>query len=469
MRTEINKLISEAKHEKNIQDRIKKLVALYEKYGDDYKIILELLFAIGQIKEYRGRAKELLLELTYYYDVNQVYFYLAKLEFFDNNTFKAKEYLDDILEDIPNYQPAIFESARIDLITDNEESGKRKLQHLASYHNDGAAYYELGRFAEFKKDYDLAKENYYKSIEINPKDVRAMFKVAKLEKDEGNREVAEKILNSIIEIDNKDLPSLLELGKIKSEKGEFDKARDIFEEILSISEDPAAHMELGMLEETVGNNDEAEKQYLLALKTGNKDYAYIHLGLLHKRLGNYEISKKYFSNVIGKRKVNAVFETVNVELKEGNIDDALAHFIKLMNQENLEKIDSKKIKRTRTYIRYKLGTLNDEKDTDYYANQLLNYDQNRTIEISKNYFHEQMDLEHCFEIVKEKIVPENFNTTTSGCDYYDIELDFPTGIFNGEETNFLAVSTIVNTDKIILMQPTIPKRIKKIYTKKIVR
>lgn len=449
--------------EKNRVKKLNGLVALYENNKDNHLIVFHLLKTLGQFKEYRQRAKELLLLMLDYYHPCEIYFVLGKLELLDKNLSDAKKYFEQIPESDRLYPNAGLEISLIYFKENDLNNAKQKLLEIESKTpGDKAVYSELGQIAEFESNNELALSYYEKYLEIKEDD-EILLKIAEIHKKLGNNSKVREYILRAYEMNPNNKKILSEMGQQEFLSGNYDAARNYYQK--GLEKDPnyiPLHVGLGLLEEVLNNDVEAEKHYKLGLTIKNDRKSNYRLALFYKKHNKIEEAISQFKNIDNYENIISVlFELVNLELKQDNIEEALYYFIKILNMDDLEKIDERNLKRTETYLKYKLGILKEEKfeEETFYHRQLINYEENKVVKRLESNFSEDFDVEKMLPFIKNKINEEHFSNTIAVTDFYVIDCGFPVGTAKGIETNLIRVLTILNTDKILKIEPYIPSRI----------
>lgn len=457
------KLFYDSLSEKEKNKRLEILLKVYENNKDNYNVIFQILKVLGSFSQYRERVKKTLILLENYYNPSSVYFELGKLEMLDGNYDSAIDNFNSSLIVKPKNSGALLEMGKAYLAKGDRVAAKEKFLKLAIEYDDKAAYYELGVLKEEEKDIENAKVYYKKVVSMNNKDTRALFRLGQLEKKSENFEKAKEYFFKVYKLNERDIFNLLELGRMEAELGNVESARYYFKRVLAIKEESAAHLELGILEESLENYDQAMSEYYKALNFENDKYAYFKVGCVLKQLGEFSEAKKYFFKIIdAENGSSALLEIVNLLLKENDMTNALYFFIKLLNNNLNIKGDERDFKRLDAYIRYKLGMLNFdcENENMHYVKQLVNYDEKNAIEASKMYFDREFKFEKELEKIRDNLNEENYYNTRGGQDYYIVDCGYLVGTYKGKETTKICVVTILNTDKIVFMTPSVKNKIK---------
>ncbi len=90
-------------------------------------------------------------------------------------------------------------------------------------------YFDEAKNLYEKKDFEKSKFLFQKNIVFNPKDHLSYLYLAKIFKDEQNKEEHEKNLNTTLLLDPKNEEALYMLIEVELEKSNFDKVRELNE------------------------------------------------------------------------------------------------------------------------------------------------------------------------------------------------------------------------------------------------
>ncbi len=291
--------------------------------------------------------------------------------------------------------------------------------------------------------------NYYQAVhKLRPNDKYALFALAKLEKNLGNLKSNYNYLKHNLMNNPKDIQTLFEVGTLEFHFGNIEEAKSCYRKILNIRPDSLAYFELAMTYEYFEEMEKAAKC--------NNEYKWSQkYGQFEKNHGDSNKALAYFNHFIGtKYEPIALYKILSIHLKNNNLVEALYYLLKLQNNNAIDTTTRIDCDRLEDYLKYKMGILTLREDNDYYyTRQLINYDEKEAIRISQKYFLDNIDLNEVLPRIKEEIKEENFSNSIAGTDFYKISLDHPVGEVDGETTNSIYVTTILNTDKILLLRP----------------
>jgi len=121
-------------------------------------------------------------------------------------------------------------------------------------------------------------------------------------------------------------------------------------------------------------------------------------------------------------------------------------------------VDLRNFKRINMYIKHKKSEL--LVADNHYASQILDYDEYRAIEVSKNYFGDRTDIKDVFSKVKSSINNDNYHNSVSAEDFYIVDLDNPAYDKDDKPVKKVVALTVLNSDKIISFMPTYKKKVR---------
>ena len=127
-----------------------------------------------------------------------------------------------------------------------------------------------------------------------------IYKLAIQNHKKNNLEIAKNFYYKVLEIDPIHLGANNNLGALSRQKGESQKAISFFEKVIKINpEYKNAYINLGMLSQQLGENEKAISCYEKVIKINpNHENSYINLGILYHELGENEKSISSYEKVI---------------------------------------------------------------------------------------------------------------------------------------------------------------------------
>ena len=252
-----------------------------------------------------------------------------------------------------------------------------------------------------------------------------------------------------------------ELGKVYLYLGNRKKAKDLFEELLIIGNEKRilhARFEIARLHRREGNRKKAEEMLQTLLPTSLKSYALIELAKIYSIQGNDEIARNIYTNLIKEEKnKQAIDQLLYLDIKNDNIEEII-ELLKIFPK------DHKYYSNIKGYILYRLGRIEEINSYNYFIKQLINYNEQNTIEhINKHLdengykkihtiFSKNIDLTRLLEEIKEKIKNEEPNEYTI-IEKYIITCDDYIGTIENEKVKQVEVITLPHSKKILTMYP----------------
>lgn len=282
-----------------------------------------------------------------------------------------------------------------------------------------------------------------------------------------NYEIALKKLEYLYTEDeeNKNIKTIAkhELVNLCKKTDNIDKGINYFENLLKNPIDKEyATLKLGELEEYNKNFSKAKNYYKELLNTKLKRFALVRLASLEEKLGNYTEAIKYYEmlKVFEAYRKRAFLKLFILNMKIKNYDETLKYLEKIIDKKLLS---SKEINYYFTYLKYKMGITGYKTNKEgYLINQIKNYNQEEAINhiekrhknqnISQSVFSKNLNISKLYKNIKENF--DNMTLIETGiCDKYIYDTGFNIGTANDENTSFIQVVTICNTQDIITMFP----------------
>ena len=145
----------------------------------------------------------------------------------------------------------------------NDEQVKRLIEALEMNQSASALYYDLGqRYLELRRP-DLAQQQFTKSLEKEPSNLKFKIALADSFTDQGMMKRAEEIYLQVLEKDKKNILALNSIGVMYYKNGNYESAIERFNEVIQI--DPKhikALFNLGLAYSLTNRLDEAEKIFI---------------------------------------------------------------------------------------------------------------------------------------------------------------------------------------------------------------
>ncbi len=459
MNKEDKRLLHEILKIKDKQKKIKELSKLYKQNENDPEIMYWLIKYIGTEPKYRTRAKELMNLLSDTYNPANTNFELGKMEAMDKNYEKAIKHLNEALYYSPNFGGAKLEIAKCYKKIGKEYIAKDYLRDLTRSNNDKAAFYELGVIYDNEKKYEKARECYENVLNINSRDTRTLFKLGLLEEKLGNMTLAIYYFERALAVNPEDSYTLTELSKCEREIGNYDKAKIYIDKALKIKPESIAMLEKGLLCEKLEKYDEAYDTYKQSQKIENNSLINLRLALLLKQSKNFDEAKENLAKVLGTDyEVRALYMLSEIYLKENEIEKAKECCDKIENSKSKVGLTHRDYKRIVNYIKHKENNQIDS--SSVFTKQMLDYNEEEAIRITKDSFNEGTNIKNIIDKVKDNLTDDNYFNTMSAEDFYIVNLDEPIYDKDGKANNKVLVITLVNSKNIITMAPTYSTKVR---------
>lgn len=453
------RLLHEILKIKDKQKKIEELSKLYKQNENEPEIMYWLIKYIGANPKYRTRAKELMKLLSDIYNPANTNFELGKMEAMDKNYEKAIKYLDEALYYSPNFGGAKLEIAKCYKKIGKEYIAKDYLGDLTRSNNDKAAFYELGVIYDNEKKYEKARECYENVLNINSRDTRTLFKLGLLEEKLGNITLAIYYFERAIKVNPEDPYTLTELSKCEREIGNYEKAKIYIDKAIKIKPESISMLEKGLLYEKLEDYDEAYDTYKQSQKIENNSLINLRLALLLKQSKNFDEAKESLFQVLGTDyEVRALYMLSEIYLKENEIEKAKECCDKIEKSKSKAGLTHRDYKRIVNYIKQQEN--NQVDSSSVFVKQMLNYNEEEAIRISKYNFSNDTNIKNIIDKVKDKLTDDNYFNTMAAEDFYIIDLDEPIYDQERRENNKVLVITLVNSKNIIAIAPTYTTRVR---------
>lgn len=174
-----------------------------------------------------------------------------------------------------------------------ELEGLFEKKHLI-YVNLGITYFNMEKT-------ELALDNFFKALEINPECSTAKEGIGRIYTTTGREADAIMYYEDLLKNDDSNYELSLSLGKLLVELGNIDEAKVRFETCIKHNPGQAeAYILLGKLFMTVGQYSEAIKVFKTYITTNNADY-----------IGHYNLAECYFQNKEYKNAITEYMQTIN--------------------------------------------------------------------------------------------------------------------------------------------------------------
>ena len=404
---------------------------------------------------------------------------------------------------------AYQESGRLYVTFEEYDAARKEFKKLF-YINKGKsksfALLELGRLETKVRNNNIARQYFNELIEIgNKKDKAcALLELGKLEISDHNYAKAEKYLNRLIAESKNSIDinsAKLLLGIVAQHTDGYDKSKEHFVELLDTDNRESALIELADLElryknyeqtqeyldmieknankkirdrkkailgamEALRNNDKEARQLLEPLVNCSDSrikYQALHqLAYIEFNDMNLDKAKEYFTKLLAcvspEHQAVAILNLIFIDLKEENYESALAKINEYKDRkEVISEMNHGTWEDINFYTKYKLGIETKKSKDWYFCDQIVSYDEERSINhIIEDFQRDGFDKDESIldngliELFKElKInIMETEPTNFSIVDKYKINFGRVIGKIKEQDTSSVIVQTLLNTKNI---------------------
>lgn len=206
---------------------------------------------------------------------------------------EAEENLRASLNAEPSRTSAMLELARVCLLTNRDEEGKRLIDAV---------------------------------VQKDPKNTSAYYLAAAFERTRGNRDKTLEYLQKIVAVDPADSNAAFRIGILRIGMGQLDQAERIADDLIKrFPNSPEGHQLKGVALYTGKKFDQAVTELQSALKIGQNPGAYYYLGLSHYSRNELEIALSQFRKVLdfSPKFIQARLMSSMILLQQRRVDDAI--------------------------------------------------------------------------------------------------------------------------------------------------
>ncbi len=262
--------------------RVKYVVDLMRRAKSGAPHLADIPFKLGQYLQDLGLYKDAVEEYrravqidpgfkAVYLDLGRIYLDLKDLDkaalafrqYYVLDPVRDSDYLQvvNIYAEYLSQDPKniALRSGLLDVITEFVNFANERSLGAESYAHLGLMYIRAGETAQ-------ARETLQRALELNPRQVSALYALGVLLMDAGDRQAAMQLFEQVTKIDGKHADALVKIGNIQYGMGNLALARDYYHR--AIARDPKnaqAYFNLGYTYEEAGQLGEAAKRYRLAL------------------------------------------------------------------------------------------------------------------------------------------------------------------------------------------------------------
>ena len=266
--------------------------------AEDFEDIIHHYLNNGKISLAKKAIK---IGLQQHPDATELKLLRVEVLVFENNLEEAEQILDQLQVVNANNEEIYVQRANIYSKKDNHEAAiillKRALE-LAQGSLD--IYSLLGMEYLFMDDFEMAKENFMKCVDVDPQDYSSLYNVVYCFEFLEDYEGAIIYLNEYLERNPYCQVAWHQLGKQYYTEQMFQEALAAFDFAI-ISDDTfiGAYFEKGKVLEKMGKYEEAIENYETTVKIEDPtSHAYLRLGKCHEKLNNDDLAKYYYYQTV---------------------------------------------------------------------------------------------------------------------------------------------------------------------------
>ena len=191
-----------------------------------------------------------------------------------------------------------------------------------------------------------AKDVLLNSLTVNPDNAEVYYKIAVLLDKQGNKEAAIAMLNQAVTLDEGYTEAKEMLGILFSDLGYVAEAKAIYEDVAMNNEATAdTFFNLAVIYSGAGEINKAISAYDKVLELDDEMYeAYYSIGRLYYVKEEYELAKDSLEKAMLDKnlKAKAEYTLALINMKMGDINDAVTHITNVIKQDNSYVLMAKK-------------------------------------------------------------------------------------------------------------------------------
>ncbi|GAB4173726.1 MAG: PEP-CTERM system TPR-repeat protein PrsT [Geothermobacteraceae bacterium] len=248
----------------------------------------------------------------------------------------AEAELDKVRRQNPRFEGLELKYAELHC---QSSSSERALKELDAFHKEHAPTSEslhlLGRARAIAKDYAGAETALLMAVSADPKNSKARFHLAKVQKLQGKTDAARQTLEDLVTLTPDFAPAYEMLGDMAIRAGDTDGALKVFRRfVAAVPDNPSGHFFLGLLELERADYDSVRLAVdQLRRIDANGDLGFLLSGLLAYEQQNYDQAVRDLLGSLKVRGHTLAYHFLGLSyLKTGRLELALSQFQKVLDQ-----------------------------------------------------------------------------------------------------------------------------------------
>ncbi len=266
--------------------------------SEDFEDIIHHYLNIGKISLAK---KAIRIGLKQHPDATELKLLDVEVMVFENKLDKAEKILDELqLIDAQN-EEIFIQRANIYSKKDNHEAAVILLKRALEISEDGFDIYSLlGMEYLFMDNFEKARENFMKCVDIDDQDYSALYNVVYCFEFLEDYDGAIQYLNEYLERNPYCQVAWHQLGKQYVSKEMYTEAQAAFDfAIFSDDTFIGAYYEKGKVLEQLGRYNEAIENYETTITIEDPtSHAYLRMGVCHEKLKNDDMAKFYYYKTV---------------------------------------------------------------------------------------------------------------------------------------------------------------------------
>lgn len=266
--------------------------------SEEFEQIIEHYLEDGKMALAR---KAIHLGLSQHPSSTNIRLLFAEVLVFDNDFDKAHTILNELHELQPTNAEVYIQKANIYSKSDEHEKAITYLKEALDLTLDQADVYNLmGMEYLFIEDYQNAKVNFTRCLELDQEDYSALYNIIYCYDFLNQHLEAIDFLNKFLNNNPYSEVGWHQLGKQYFDIKEYEKALTSYDfAIISDEYFVGAYLEKGKVLEKLGRYNEAIENYQITLKLDDPtSFAYLRLGKCHEKLGLEDQAIKYYKKTV---------------------------------------------------------------------------------------------------------------------------------------------------------------------------